>query len=455
MSDIEEIIPHSVEAEQSVLGAILLDEHAIDKVSHLKPEHFYLGAHREIFKVIARMSADSKRIDVITLAEEIGDAGLAEQTGGLYYLGEMVSNTPSAANVKRYADVVMNKATERQLLAAAGDIMALVRSSGATRDKVAKAQEVIMGITESRQQKAPKLLRDLMHNFMETLEQRSKGIMSGIPTGIDTLDEQLGGGLQDGNLIVVAGRPSMGKSAFTSTIGINVALGGDTVGLLSMEMTNDEQAERSVAQLGRVSLAEIRRGNLKGDIGERIQTGMGRALDIPLVIDDEGGLSVGEVISKARQIKRLYGLKMLIVDALGLMEHDADKAVSQLGAITRTLKAFAKEMNIPVVLLCQLSRKCEDRTDKRPILSDLRDSGAIEQDADVVIMLYRDEYYNPDSRDKGIAEALVRKARQGKIGVVPMAFIGEQTRFEALGREWEPPEPTKPMTRSRGGMRDA
>lgn len=452
MSDIENIIPHSVDAEQSVLGAILLDEHAIDSVSMLRKEHFYVAAHREIFGIMVGMAAESKRLDVITLAEAIGDAGLDDVTGGLAYLGQMAANTPSAANVKRYADIVMNKATERQLLAAANDIIALVRSNGTTRDKLAKAQAAVMDIAESRQRKQPKLLRDLMGAFVETLDNRQRGIMSGISTGIAMLDEQLGGGLQDGNLIIVAGRPSMGKSAFTSTIGINIAVAGHPVGLLSMEMTEDEQAERSVAQLGHASLADIRRGNLNGDAGERIQVGMGKAMDIPFVIDDEGGLSVGEVISKARQIKRLHGLRLLIVDALGLMDHDADKAVSQLGAITRSLKAFAKEMNIPIILLCQLSRKCEDRTDKRPIMSDLRDSGAIEQDADVVIMLYRDEYYNPDSPDKGIAEALIRKARQGKTGVVPLAFLGEQTRFAELSRDWEPPPAIVPRTRSRRGL---
>lgn len=450
--DIETIIPHSVEAEQSVLGAILLDEHAIDCVASLRKEHFYVAAHREIFRVVQAMANDSKRIDVITLAEAIGDAGLDDVTGGLAYLGELAANTPSAANVKRYAEIVTNKATERQLLAAANDIIALVRSNGQTRDKLAKAQAAVMDIAESRQQKQPKRLGELMHRFVENLENRSRGVMSGISTGITPIDEKLGGGLQDGNLIIVAGRPSMGKSAFTSTIGINVALAGHPVGLLSMEMTDDEQAERSVAQLGHASLADIRRGNLNGEAGDRITAGMGKAMELPFIIDDEGGLSVGEVISKARQIKRLHGLRLLIVDALGLMDHDADKAVSQLGAITRTLKAFAKEMNIPIILLCQLSRKCEDRTDKRPIMSDLRDSGAIEQDADVVMMLYRDEYYNPESMDKGVAELLIRKARQGTTGVVPLAFLGEQTRFAELTRDWEPPTAMAPRTRSRRGL---
>lgn len=203
-----------------------------------------------------------------------------------------------------------------------------------------------------------------------------------------------------------------------------------------MEMSETDQIDRMVATLGRVSLQDVLEANMGGETGQRIQAGVGRLRELPIFIDEEGGLSILEVMAKARQVKRRHGLKLLIVDALGLMDYDSSRAVSELGHITKTFKAFAKEMSIPIVLLCQLSRKCEERTDKRPVLSDLRDSGNIEQDADVVVMLYRDEYYNPNSQDKGIAEILIRKNRQGKTGVVPLAFIGDQTRFEVLSREW-------------------
>lgn len=228
------------------------------------------------------------------------------------------------------------------------------------------------------------------------------------------------------------------NTAFTNSIAVNVARGGHAVGIMSMEMTEVEQIDRVVATVGRVALDDVLKGNLAGDSGDRICAAIAQLQDMPLFIDEESGLSAHQVMSKARQLKRKHNLKLLIVDALGLMQYDANKAVSELGAITKALKGLAKQLGIPIILLCQLSRKCEDRNDKRPIMSDLRDSGNIEQDTDVIIMLYRDEYYNPDTPDKGIAEALIRKARMGKTGVVPLAFIGEQTRFDNLAHDWRP-----------------
>lgn len=436
---VQHSIPHSVEAEQSVIGAVLIRPDVIDDIAALSPDHFYVAAHRAIFEVMARMATQARLIDAITLAEEIHDAGLDDVTGGLAYLGAIASNVPSAANVKRYAETVQAKAIERQLLAALEDIRAVVIAPGDTRDKLNKAQSLIMGIAESRQQKQPRKIGDALAEYVETLERRHRGEVRGISTGLSSLDLQLSGGLQDGNLLIVAGRPSMGKSAFTNTIALNVAKGGNPVAILSMEMTEVEQLDRVVATLGRVSIEDVTRAKLEGDAGDRIFSAVGQMRQLPIFIDDEAGLSVQQVMSKARQVKRKHGLRLLVVDALGLMEFDSNKAVAELGQITKLLKGFAKEMSIPILLLCQLSRKVEDRTDKRPIMSDLRDSGAIEQDADVVMMLYRDEYYRPDSPDKGIAEVLIRKNRQGKTGVVPLAFIAEQTRFEVLAGEWHQP----------------
>jgi replicative DNA helicase len=437
----DQVIPHSVEAEQGVIGAVILKHEAIDTISTLKPEHFYVAAHRNIFSVMVDMACKGHRIDAITLAESISYSGLDDATGGLAYIGSVAENTPSAANIQRYADIVQAKAIERQLLTAAEEIRSTVLSVGQTKDKLNKAQALVMAISETRQQKQPRLVADALDDYVATLERRMAGENRGLSTGLSTLDERLGGGFQDGNLIIVAGRPSMGKSAFTTSIAINVARAGNCVAIVSMEMTEFEQIDRVVATLGRVSLQDVIDAKLGGDSGDRIFSAVGLLRDLPLVIDDEAGLSVHEVMSKARQIKRKNGLSLLVVDALGLMDYDASKAVSELGNITRTLKGFAKEMEIPVVLLCQLSRKCEERTDKRPILSDLRDSGNIEQDADVVMMLYRDEYYRPETQDKGICECLIRKNRQGKTGVVPLLFIGDQTRFEVLHGEWHQSKP--------------
>lgn len=438
---IETQIPHSVEAEQSVLGAILISGTAIDEVAALKPEHFYVAAHREIYAVMLRMSNRGAAIDVITLAHEIHESGLDDATGGLAYLGELAANTPSAYNIKRYAEVVQNKSIERQLLAAVEQIRAEVLANGPTKDKLNSAQALIMSVAEMRQQRAPRRVSEALGDYMTTMESRfaAGNSIRGLKTGLTELDKRLGG-LKDGNLIIVAGRPSMGKSAFTNTIAVNVAEDGHPVAIMSMEMTEEEQIDRMIATLGRVSLESVLAGRLAGEDGEKIMTGFGKLNELPLVIDEEGGLSCHALMSKARQIKRKHGLKLLVVDALGLMDFDSTRTVSALGDITRTLKAFAKEMSIPVILLCQLSRKVEDRTDKRPIMSDLRDSGSIEQDADVIVMLYRDEYYNPDTYDKGVAEVIIRKARQGKVGTVPMAFLGDQTRFADLDREWTQPE---------------
>lgn len=442
--DLNNFIPHSSDAEQSVIGACLLNGSAIDEISTLKPEHFYVEAHREIYGVMVDMAAHGKSIDVITLAERISELGKDGVTGGLPYLGQIAQNTPSAANVKRYAELVQSKAIERQLLSAVEDIRAAVLSAGSTKDKLNKAQSLVMAISESRQAKQPRKVSEALADYVATLERRHAGENRGLSTGLSTLDDPLGGGLQDGNLIIVAGRPSMGKSAFTNCIGINAAKDGHGVAIMSMEMTETEQIDRMVATIGRVSLQDVLEAKMNGDTGERISVAVSALNELPIYIDEEGGLSAHEVMSKSRQVKRRFGLSLLIIDALGLMDYDSSRAVSELGQITKTFKAFAKEMNIPVILLCQLSRKCEERQDKRPVLSDLRDSGNIEQDADVVIMLYRDEYYNPNSQDKGIAEVLIRKNRQGKTGVIPLAFIGNQTRFEVLAGEWSPAKQEQP-----------
>lgn len=443
--DMLDFIPHSADAEQSVIGAVLIRHSAIDEIATLKPDHFYVAAHREIYRVMVEMASSGKQIDAVTLAITVSERGLDGVTGGLAYIGQIAQNTPSAANVKRYAEIVQSKAIERQLLAAADEIRAAVMANGATKEKLNKAQSVVMAISEVRQAKQPRKVADALSDYVDTLTRRHAGENRGLSTGLSSLDEPLGGGLQDGNLVIVAGRPSMGKSAFTNCLAINAAMDGHNVAIMSMEMTETEQIDRMVATLGHVSLQDVLDAKMAGQSGERINLGVSKLNELPIFIDEEGGLSVHEVMSKARQVKRRNGLKMLIVDALGLMDYDSTKAVSELGQITKTFKAFAKEMNIPVIVLCQLSRKCEERQDKRPVLSDLRDSGNIEQDADVVVMLYRDQYYNANTQDQGIAEILIRKNRQGKTGVVPLAFIGDQTRFEVLAGEWTQsrPEPQK------------
>lgn len=446
MNLMEHEIPHSTDAEFSVIGSILQRNQGIDEIGTLKPEHFYVESNREIFSCMLAMSHEGREIDLITLAEYIDAKGKTVITGGFMHLGEIVRNTVGTSP-KRYAEIVQNKAVERELLAAVSDIRGIVMSHGPTKDKLNQAQSRIMSIHESSQQKQPRLVGDALTDYVATLERRHGGEHRGISTGLPALDSMLSGGMQDGNLIIVAGRPSMGKSAFSNTIAINVARSGHATAIMSMEMTETEQIDRVVATIGKVHLQDVLDAKLSGESGDRIFSAVGQMQELPLIIDDEAGLSTHQVMSKSRQIKRKHGLRFLVVDALGLMDYDSSRAVSELGQITKTLKGFAKEMGIPVMLLCQLSRKCEERPDKRPVLSDLRDSGNIEQDADVVIMLYRDEYYNQNTPDKGIAECLIRKNRQGKCGTVPLVFIGDQTRFDSLAGEWHRPEPEKKSRR--------
>jgi len=428
--------PHSIDAEQSVLGGLLLDSSAFDRVGGLKSLHFYTEAHRMIFGVIQRMIGAGQQVDAITVAEALDDAGKSEHVGGLAYLGELAANTPSAANIGTYARIVMDRAIERQLLAANSDIEGIIRGSGETRDKLQRAQSAIMSITEQAQPKQPRLVGEALMSFVETLSERESGKARGIPTGFTALDDKLK--IQPGDVIVIAGRPSSGKTALALQIAAHFADTGTPTGIFSMEMSEGQLVDRLVSSIGRVSMDSVLSGRVVGDDGDKITCAVARLQDMPLVIDDQPGLTVHELSAKARTMKRKYGIKALMVDYIGLMSSGQENRVQAIGEISRGIKCLAKELELPILLLAQLSRKCEERTDKRPILSDLRDSGDIEQDADAVLMIYRDEYYHPETKDKGMAEILIRKNRQGALGLAPLAFFGDNVRFENLAYEWMP-----------------
>lgn len=440
------IPPHSTEAEHSVLGSLLLDASACDQISALRPEHFYTESHRLIFAEITTMLAAGKPADVVTVAESLEARGLSERTGGLAYLGEIAQNTPSAANAGRYAQIVIDRATERQLLSAADSINATVRGAGTTVEKLMTAQAAVMAISEAAAPKQPRLICDALISTVETLEARAAGKVEAQPTGFADLDAQLSGGLRSGNLVIVAGRPGMGKTSLATNIGLHAAQAGKVVALLSMEMSEQEITDRLIAQIGRVSLADVIAGRLEGESGDRMLTAVSQLRDIPLVLDDQGGLTLFDAVSKARSIRRRHGLDLLVIDYLQLMSGSGDNRNSELEQVTRGLKALAKELVIPIVLLSQLSRKCDEQR-RRPVMSDLRDSGAIEQDADVIMFIYRDEVYNPDSFDKGTAEILVSKNRQGAPGVVRLMYRGAFTRFDDLAHNWSPAQRDQPFAR--------
>lgn len=442
----------SPEAEMSVLGGLLINPEAADRIGALRPEHFWSEAHRTIMSVMLAMIGAGKPIDVVTVAEEIDVRGLSEQTGGLAYLGELAINTPSAANIGSYAKVVVGKALERQLLVAADRIKEAVASTGETRDKLMAAQAAVMEIAEAMAPKAPRIIRDVLIDTVDILAARHDGKVIGLPTGFADLDKQMSGGMRPGNLIFIAGRPSMGKTSLAVQIGLNVAQDEHPVLVLSMEMADQELTDRLISNVGNVSLDAVLQGRIVGEDGDRIMAAVERLHALPLVIDDQGGLTLYEVASKARSVKRKYGLSLLVIDYIQLMTGDGDSRNSQLEQISRGLKSLAKELQIPIIVLSQLSRKCEERNNKRPMLSDLRESGALEQDADVVLFVYRDEFYHQDSPDKGTAEIIAGKNRQGKTGTVRLAYIGDRTRFADLAPGWVPEQREQPMRRRRGGF---
>ena len=444
---------HSAESEQCVIGALMLDPSAADRLGALRPDHCFSESHQIILAKIMKMIAAGKPIDVVTVAEELHARGLDEQTGGLAYLGELISATPSARNIGRYAEIIIGKALERQLLAASEIIRERVSGVGTTAEKLAASQAAVMGISESVASRSPRTMRDVLLSAAETLKQRSEGTIKGLPTGFIDLDKILSGGLRPGNIVVVAGRPAMGKTALSVNIAYQAAREGKTALILSMEMSEQELSDRLMAQAGLVSLSDVIDGKMDGDSGDRIMVATEKLYKIPLVIDDQGGLNLFDVVSKTRSVKRKHGLDLLVIDYLQLMDGDSGEKNRNnvLEQITRGLKALAKELQIPIILLSQLSRKCEERPNKRPMLSDLRDSGAIEQDADVVAFVYRDEVYNETSPDKGTAEIIIGKNRQGQTGMVRMVYQGCYTKFDTISPGWQPEHREQKTARRRGG----
>lgn len=440
---------HSIESEQSIIGGLLQNPLAADRIGSLRPEHCFEERHRIILAEIMSMIAAGRPVDVVTVAESLHDRGLLEQVGELAYLGELAANTPGASNIKYYAENVVGKALERQLLAASESIRETVCGTGTTRDKLAFAQSAVMGISESVASRSPRTMKEVLLSASEVLGERSTGSVRCLPTGYVDLDRNLSGGFRPGNLIVLAGRPGMGKTALAVNLAFQTAKAGTPSLFLSLEMPEQELADRLIAQAGSVYLSDVLAGKMEGESGERIMAAVSQLHDLPMVIDDQGGLNLFDVASKARSVKRKHGLSLLAVDYLQLMSGDGDNRNQQIEQITRGLKALAKELDIPVIALSQLSRKCEERTNKRPMPSDLRESGAIEQDADVILFVYRDEIYVPESPDKGTAEIIISKNRQGQTGMVRLGYQGCYTRFNNLAGDWQPEhrEADKPSQR--------
>jgi replicative DNA helicase len=436
--------PHSLEAEQSVLGGLLLDNQAWDRIGDMIADSdFYRDEHRRIYRQIRNLLERGKPADAVTVAEALDAAGESEHTGGLAYLGELAANTPSAANIRRYAEIVRERAILRQLVAAADEIAgnALNPMGRDAKMLLDEAEAKVFEIAEAGARNNDgfvhinPLLTQVVERIQELHDRDNPSDITGIPTGYNDLDQKTSG-LQPGDLIIVAGRPSMGKTAFALNIAENVAVDtGLPVAVFSMEMGGAQLAMRMLASIGRLDSHRVRTGRLNDDEWHRLSFALGKLHEAPIYIDESGGLNPVDLRARARRLYRQCGkLGLIVIDYLQLMASAKanENRATELSEISRSVKSLAKELQVPIIALSQLSRKVEERNDKRPMMSDLRESGAIEQDADVIMMLYREEYYKPETENKGIAEVIIGKQRNGPTGIVPLAFLGEYTRFENL-----------------------
>jgi replicative DNA helicase len=432
--------PHSIQAEQSVLGGLMLDNERWDSVADkVASVDFYRKDHRMIFAAIQDLANKQVPFDVVTISEALTKMDELDDAGGLAYLSVLAKETPSAANIVAYANIVRDRSVLRQLIHIGSDISesAFNTEGLSTSDLLEKAEKSVFEIAEQRQkgQAGFTPIKELLGTAVEKIETlfEQEGNITGEGTGFTDLDEMTSG-LQPGDLIIVAGRPSMGKTTIAMNMAENVAIAsGKPVAIFSMEMPGDSLAMRMMSSLGRIDQNKVRTGKLDDDEWPRLTSAINLLAETKLFIDDSPGLTPNEVRSRARRLTRDHGqLGLIVLDYLQLMQSPAsgDNRVAQISDISRGLKTLAKELNVPVVALSQLNRNLEQRPNKRPVMSDLRESGSIEQDADVIMFVYRDEVYNEDSPDKGLAELIIGKQRNGPIGTVRLTFLGKYTRFE-------------------------
>jgi replicative DNA helicase len=431
--------PQSVEAEQAVLGGLMLDTHAWDRIADkLGEDDFYRKEHRLIYGAIAALAEAGSPADVVTVSEWLEKNNELANAGGLAYLASLANNTPSAANIGAYANIVHERAVLRHLIHVSNRIAhsAYHPEGRSAADILDHAEKSIFDISEQGAHRrggfAP--LKTLLTRAVDRIDElfRSESPITGVATGFKDLDDMTSG-LQRGDLVIVAGRPSMGKTSLAMNIAENAAVGAKLpVAIYSMEMPGEQLAMRMMASLGRINAHKVRTGKLEDDDWPRLTHAIGLLAETPMFIDDTPALTPLELRARARRLKREHGLGLIVVDYLQLMQapESSENRATEISGITRALKGLAKELSVPVIALSQLNRSLEQRPNKRPVMSDLRESGAIEQDADVILFIYRDEVYNEDSPDKGTAEVIIGKQRNGPTGKVKLTFLGEYTRFE-------------------------
>lgn len=434
------IPPNNTEAEESVIGAMLLDKEAVNTALEiLKPEDFYKEVNQEIFKAIISLYNRNEPVDLVTLSEELRKRQTLESVGGISYLADLSISVVSAANTKYYCEIVKEKSILRRLIKSSDEIMSLAYQDNKEVNLILeKAEKDIFDITQGVHNKGFYPINEVLLRSFSQIEERAakKGELTGLTTGFTDVDLKLSG-LQKSDLILLAARPSMGKTALGINIATNAAIkGGANVAIFSLEMSKEQLAQRIISSTAHVDLQKIISGNLSEDEWIQVVNSMAPLSKMNIFIDDTAGISLMEMKAKCRRMKIEKGIDLIVIDYLQLVETDSksENRQQEISAISRGLKAIAKEMECPVLALSQLSRAPELRSDHRPILSDLRESGAIEQDADVVLFLYRDDYYNEDSEKKNIGEIIIAKHRNGPTGKVELAFKKEYTKFLNLER---------------------
>jgi replicative DNA helicase len=434
--------PHSIDAEQAVLGGLMLDERAWDRIADkLEEGDFYRKDHQLIYRAIGDLSSRNKPCDAVTLGEWFESNGLADLVGGSSYVIQLANSTPSAANIMAYAEIVREKSVLRRLLDAGTQIFGSVFTPDGreAKDLIEEAESAVFAIAEhgARGKGGAVPMRTATREAFELMRQRyeSPGALLGIATGYTDLDTILSG-LQAGDLIIVAGRPSMGKTGlavgFAEHAGVRLK---KAVAIFSMEMSTAQLTLRMISSIGRIDAQRLRSGELEEDDWVRSTAAITALSQAPIFIDETPALTPTELRARARRLKREHDIQLIVVDYLQLMHTGNDRSenrATEVAEISRSIKALAKELKIPIVALSQLNRAVEQRTDKRPVMADLRESGGLEQDADVVMFIYRDEYYNAESSEKGIAEIIVSKQRNGPTGTVRLAFVGAHTAFRSL-----------------------
>lgn len=441
--------PQSITSEQAILGGLMVDNSAFDSVvDAIGPDDFIRRDHRLIYEHIAKMIQRGQPADIVTVLESLRNAGLENEAGGFSYLSELVNNTPSAANIRRYAEIVHDKAVLRQLITVGDKIVttALSPEGRETRDILNEAERDVLAINEQNGrgnkgfQGMSTLVREVSERIIDLYNNRNSSEITGVSTGYKNLDN-VTAGLQRGDLIILAGRPSMGKTSLALNIAEHVGIHLELpVAVFSMEMGADQLTQRLISAVGKIDAQKLRKGMLDDEDWDRFTAAMHKLENKPIYIEETPALTINELASRTRRLVNQVGpLGLVVVDYIQLMQgsgrSNSDNRSQELSEISRGLKSLARELQVPIICLSQLNRSVDSRTNRRPMMSDLRESGAIEQDADIIMFIYRDVVYNPETPEKNLAEVIIAKQRNGPIGTLRMTFLGGNTRFEPYADE--------------------